>query len=115
MEAAMTRTNGLIAAALGAALVLAGPLAASAAESPMVRIDNFTFNPPTLTVPKGTTVTWLNADDIPHKVAGSDRPWKSPVMDTDERFSFTFDDPGTFAYFCSLHPHMTGTIVVTER
>ena len=96
-------------------LGLAGPLAATAAESPMVRIDNFTFNPPTLTVPKGTTVTWLNADDIPHKVAGSDRPCKSPVMDTDERFSFTFHDPGTYAYFCSLHPHMTGTIVVTER
>ena len=115
METAMKRTNRLAAAVLGAALGLAGPFAATAAEPPMVRIDNFTFNPPVLTVPKGTVVTWLNADDIPHKVAGSDRSWKSPVMDTDERFSFTFDDPGTYAYFCSLHPHMTGTIVVTER
>lgn len=109
----MTRLNHVAVAALGAALSLAAPLTATAAEAVLVRIDNFTFNPPVITVPRGTMVTWLNADDIPHKVAGNDRPWKSPVLDTDERFSFTFADPGTYAYFCSLHPHMTGTVVVT--
>jgi len=57
-------------------------------------------------------VTWLNRDDIPHTVAAKDRLFKSKVMDTDESYSFTFSTPGEYAYFCSLHPHMTGTIVV---
>lgn len=101
-----------IAAALCAALGLTAPV--RAAEPVQVRIDNFTFNPPTVTIRKGTAVRWLNADDIPHKVVSSDRPWKSPVLDSDEGFSFTFAEPGTYPYFCSLHPHMTGTVVVTE-
>ncbi|CAO3430564.1 cupredoxin domain-containing protein [Azospirillum endophyticum] len=109
----MTLRNQWAVAALGAALSLAAPLTAAAAEAALVRIDNFTFNPPVLTVPRGTMVTWLNADDIPHKVVGVAAPWKSPVLDTDERFSFTFGDPGTYGYFCSLHPHMTGTVIVT--
>ena len=57
-------------------------------------------------------MTWTNRDDIPHTVASKDRLFKSKVMDTDESFSFTFSTPGEYAYFCSLHPHMTGTIVV---
>ena len=70
------------------------------------------FGPERLTVKAGTTVTWTNRDDIPHTVAAKDRLFKSKVMDTDESFSFTFSTPGEYAYFCSLHPHMTGTIVV---
>jgi plastocyanin len=83
--------------------------AASGAE---VKIDNFSFAPGTVTVPLGTKVTWTNRDDIPHTVASPDRLFKSKVMDTDESYSFTFATPGEYAYFCSLHPHMTGTIVV---
>jgi plastocyanin len=77
-----------------------------------VKIDNFTFNPQKLTVTAGTTVTWTNEDDIPHTVASSTKAFKSKVMDTEGSFSFTFATPGAFEYFCSLHPHMTGTIVV---
>ena len=77
-----------------------------------VTIDNFVFEPARLTVKAGTTVTWLNRDDIPHTVAAKDRLFKSKVMDTDESYSFTFSTPGEYSYFCSLHPHMTGTIVV---
>ena len=77
-----------------------------------VTIDNFVFEPARLTVKAGTTVTWLNRDDIPHTVAAKDRLFKSKVMDTDESYSFTFSTPGEYTYFCSLHPHMTGTIVV---
>ena len=79
-----------------------------------VKIDNFSFGPVTLTVPVGTTVTWTNRDDIPHTVVSTDDPraFKSKVLDTDEKFSFTFGKAGTFAYFCSFHPKMTGKVVV---
>ena len=77
-----------------------------------VKIDNFTFGPTTLTVDQGTTVTWINRDDIPHTVVSSDKVFKSKVLDTDERFSFTFAQAGTYPYFCSIHPKMTGTVVV---
>jgi plastocyanin len=79
-----------------------------------VKIDNFSFSPTTITVAVGTTVTWTNRDDIPHTVVSSDdsKALKSKVMDTDEKFSFTFTKPGTFPYFCSVHPKMTGTVVV---
>ena len=77
-----------------------------------VSIDNFTFSPPTITVAAGSTVTWVNQDDIPHTVVASDKAFKSKVMDTDEKFSFTFTRPGEYAYFCSLHPHMVGKVVV---
>ena len=77
-----------------------------------MKIDNFTFNPARVTVKAGTTVTWDNEDDIPHTIASSTKLFKSKVLDTDDKFSFTFTTPGAFEYFCSLHPHMTGTIVV---
>jgi len=79
-----------------------------------VKIDNFTFGPAALTVPVGTTVTWINKDDIPHTVVSTDDPkaFKSKVLDTDEKFSFTFSKPGTFPYFCSIHPKMTGKVIV---
>ena len=88
---------------------------AEQAASPNVKIDNFSFGPATLTVSAGTTVTWTNRDDTPHTVAAKDRTFKSKVMDTDESYSFTFSTPGEYAYFCSLHPHMTGTITVVAR
>src|SRR5260370_16573976 len=84
----------------------AGPTSAE------VKIDNFAFTPATLTVAVGTQVTWTNRDDIPHTVVTDDKTIKSKVLDTDEKFTFTFDKPGTYAYFCSLHPKMKGTVVV---
>ncbi|AWN42914.1 cupredoxin domain-containing protein [Methylobacterium durans] len=78
----------------------------------VIRIDNFTFAPQTLTVAPGTSVTWVNGDDIPHTVVAQNKLFRSKTLDTDERFTFTFQVPGEYAYFCSLHPHMTGTVVV---
>jgi plastocyanin len=79
-----------------------------------VKIDNFSFSPATLAVPVGTTVTWTNRDDIPHTVVSTDdpKPFKSKVLDTDEKFSYTFSKAGTYPYFCSVHPKMTGKVIV---
>jgi len=77
-----------------------------------VKIDNFSFSPQILTVPAGTTVTWTNNDDVPHTVVSTTKKFASKVMDTDDQFSFTFSDPGTFDYYCSVHPHMTGKVIV---
>lgn len=82
------------------------------AASADVKIDNFAFGPQTLTVDVGTTVTWTNRDDIPHTVVSTDGLFKSKVRDTDETFSYKFEKSGTFTYFCSLHPKMTGQVVV---
>jgi plastocyanin len=84
---------------------------ASAAE---VKIDNFSFGPETLTVAVGTTVTWINRDDILHTVVSTDKIFKSKVLDTDDKFSYTFKEPGEFPYFCSIHPKMTGKVTVTN-
>jgi len=81
-------------------------------EAMEVKIDNFSFGPATLTVPVGTTVTWTNRDDIPHTVVSTDGVFKSKVLDTDEKFSFTFSKAGSFPYFCSIHPKMTGKVIV---
>lgn len=83
-------------------------------QSADVRIDNFSFGPASLTVSAGSTVTWTNRDDIPHTVVSTDDPkvFKSKVLDTDEKFSFTFTKTGTYAYFCSVHPKMTGKVIV---
>ena len=77
-----------------------------------VKIDNFSFAPETIKVSVGTTVTWTNRDDIPHTVVSTDGVFKSKVRDTDEKFSFTFTKAGTYSYFCSVHPKMTGKVVV---
>jgi plastocyanin len=83
---------------------------ASAAE---VKIDNFSFGPTTLTVPAGTTITWKNNDDVPHVVSSDDgKMFKSKALDTDDHFSFTFTKPGTYNYYCAIHPKMTAKIVV---
>ena len=103
-----------IAIAVSAHAVQASSSAVAADGKPgtAVVIDNFSFSPATLTVPAGTTVVWTNKDDIPHTVVSMDGLFKSKVLDTGDRFSFTFAKPGQFGYFCSLHPHMTGTILV---
>ena len=81
------------------------------ADDVAVKIDNFTFGPQEVKVKSGTTVTWTNVDDIPHTVV-SPNNFRSKPLDTEDKFSFTFTTLGTYKYFCSLHPHMTGTIVV---
>jgi len=86
--------------------------AAPPAAPTEVKIDNFTFAPATITVPAGTAVHWVNHDDIPHNVVSDDKSFKSKVMDTNEDFTYTFSKPGTYSYFCSIHPKMTGKIVV---
>jgi amicyanin len=102
---------------MGATGVGSKNFAAAAQQKPEpveVKIDNFSFGPAELTVPVGTTVTWTNRDDIPHTVVSSDDPkaFKSKVLDTDEKFSFTFTKAGTYPYFCSIHPKMTAKVVV---
>lgn len=84
------------------------------ADNPQVSIDNFTFSPAKLTIPVGATVTWTNHDDVPHTATGTNKPkaFDSGVLDTDQGFSHTFSVPGTYDYFCAVHPHMTGQIVV---
>jgi plastocyanin len=96
--------------ASGGSLAVAGDAPATA----QVTIDNFTFSPPVLTIARGTKVVWTNHDDIPHTVTSSQDPahMRSPVLDTDEAYSFTFDKAGTYGFFCSLHPHMQSRVVV---
>ena len=77
-----------------------------------VKIDNFVFSPNPLTVSVGSTIRWTNHDDIPHNVVSDDKSFKSKVLDTDETFAYTFTKPGTYTYFCSIHPKMTGKVVV---
>jgi plastocyanin len=99
--------------AAGATLVMV-PLARrpAAADTVKVYIDNFTFAPAELTVAPGTTVVWTNHDDIPHTVTSSNGAFKSHALDTDDSFSFIFEKAGSYRYFCSLHPHMVGTVKV---
>jgi plastocyanin len=78
-----------------------------------VKIDNFAFEPASLTIAKGTTVEWTNGDDVPHTVVEKKTRFKSKALDTDDRYRHTFNEPGSFAYFCSIHPHMVGEIHVT--
>ena len=87
--------------------------APSAAAPPVtIAIANFTFDPPALTVPAGTEITWVNQDDIPHLVDAADGAFRSPPLDTDDRFTLRLTGPGTISYFCGLHPHLTGTVTV---
>ena len=90
------------------------PAAPSQAADSVVLIDQFTFTPQRITVKAGATVTWTNEDDIPHTVVSANT-FRSKVMDTDGKFSFTFTTAGTYKYFCSLHPHMTGTVIVEAQ
>ena len=106
----------ITATALGAAvgLLLAASVLFARADVPtsMVSIDNFSFGPQTLTVKAGTTVTWTNRDDIPHGIASSNNAFaKSKALDTDDSYSFKFTAPGTYQYFCYIHPQMVGSII----
>jgi plastocyanin len=102
--AAMATTVGRV----GGAAAAQGKTATTAE----VKIDNFSFGPTALTVPVGTTVTWTNRDDIPHTVVSTDGVFKSKALDTDDKFSFVFTKAGTYPYFCSIHPKMTGQVIV---
>jgi plastocyanin len=95
----------------GVAAVLLFAVTPALAADAAVKIGNFTFGPQELKVKSGTTITWTNEDDIPHTLV-SPNNFRSKVLDTDGTYAFTFTTPGTYTYFCSLHPHMTGTIVV---
>jgi amicyanin len=102
---------------VGAMLIgLAAVCVANAGEKAMpneVTVENFSFLPQTLTVPVGTSVTWINRDDVPHTVVSTDKKtFVSPALDTDEKFSYTFTAAGTYDYYCSVHPHMKGKIIV---
>jgi amicyanin len=99
----------LLGPAVGALLAFG---AVAAQEENVVTIDNFTFTAPELTVAVGTTVKWVNHDDIPHSVVDKNKAFRSKALDTDDAYSFTFASAGTFDYFCGLHPHMVGKIIV---
>ena len=86
--------------------------ASNDAAGPTVSIGNFSFDPPTLTIPAGTTVTWVNRDDVPHTVTANDKRFASAALDSDERFSHQFTAPGTYPYYCAVHTHMTARIIV---
>jgi plastocyanin len=111
----MKRRALLLAAPVLLALGMAAGAALPGTVTPdTVTIDNFTFGPTPLTVAPGTKVTWDNKDEEPHTVVSADggKTFKSEALDTDDKFSFTFATPGTYKYFCSIHPHMVGTIIV---
>ena len=112
-----SRMKLVIIAALLGFVTVAAPRKSSAADNAAVpvaiKIDNFSFTPQNVTISAGTQVTWTNQDDIPHTVVSEDKTtFKSHALDTDEKFSFTFTTPGTYTYFCSIHPKMTAHIVV---
>ncbi|MGB3045974.1 MAG: cupredoxin family copper-binding protein [Xanthobacteraceae bacterium] len=102
-----------VATGLGTGLLTARQVLAATETPAAITIDNFTFGPANLTVPAGTTVTWTNHDDIPHSVVATDKAFRSAALDTNDSYTFTFKTAGTFAYFCGLHPHMTGKVIVT--
>jgi plastocyanin len=110
------RRRTLVLAGVILSPILAATIIGSAtpATIPTINIDNFAFTPSQLTVEAGTKVDWTNRDDIPHTVtdAADPRAFKSPPLDTGDGFSHVFTTPGTYRYFCSLHPHMTATILV---
>jgi amicyanin len=106
-------TSTVLGAVAGSVLAASVLFARADGPTSTVSIDNFSFGPQTVTVKAGTTVTWTNKDDIPHGIASANNAFKKgPALDTDESFSFTFTTPGTYQYFCYLHPHMVGSIVV---
>jgi plastocyanin len=93
------------------AMLAFGAVAAQDATN-VITIDNFTFSPKELTIAVGTTVKWVNHDDIPHTIVEKKTTFRSKALDTDDSYSFTFTSAGTFDYFCGLHPHMVGQVIV---
>ncbi len=85
------------------------------ADEQKIEIKEYNFIPASLTIPVGTKVTWVNRDEIPHTIDDSNKLFRSPALDTDESYSYTFTTPGTYQYGCRLHSHMAGNIIVTEK
>jgi plastocyanin len=117
MNRALSRRAMLLAAGGGALLAAAAtaPAQQPAPAAPnQITIDNFEFSPAVLTVKPGTKVVWLNHDEEPHTVMSTEKsaPFKSGALDTNDQFSFVFSQPGTYKYFCTIHSHMVGTVVV---
>ena len=115
MRIEMKRIGGLFvpfAAGIVVAAAISFPVISAQPRNTKLEIDNFSFSPQRITVKPGTTVTWTNEDDTPHAVASSTTMFKSKALDTNDSFAFSFTTPGVYEYFCSLHPYMTGTIVV---
>jgi plastocyanin len=102
----------LLAAALSELTAAGAPVVAAAAGPAVVEIDNFAFTPADLTVTAGTTVTWKNEDDSPHRIGDKNGTFKSAALDTDDTFSHTFAAPGEYPYICTIHPYMVGKIIV---
>jgi len=102
--------------AVGLVLYLGAPASAGSANKTgstyQVKIEDFSFQPATLSVPVGATVIWTNKDEEPHTVFSTDNVFKSKALDTDDKFSFTFKKSGTYKYFCSVHPKMVATVIV---
>ncbi len=94
-----------------AAAVFLAPVAQ--AETVHIGIKNFMFTPMNVTITQGTTVQWINLDDIPHTVVEKGKAWRSPALDTNDTYTHTFDQPGTYEYFCGLHPQMVAKVIVT--
>jgi plastocyanin len=109
---ALALTAAATGTAMSPVLLPADSATAATPSGPLVHIANFTFAQQSIAVKPGTTVTWINDDDIPHTVVATNGSFKSKVLDTGDRFSFTFAKAGQFGYFCSLHPHMTGKVIV---
>jgi plastocyanin len=106
---------GLLGVVASAAMIHGSSIARAAEEKNVassISIDNFSFTPKEITVAAGTTITWVNHDDVPHTVVSTDKKFRSKALDTDDQFSFTFTDAGTYSYFCSVHPIMIGKVVV---
>jgi plastocyanin len=110
----MKKSLLLIVCVIAGAIAIGTPLlrAVLADKGADIKIDNFSFTPSTITVAAGTQVHWTNGDDIPHTVVSEDKSFKSKALDTNDQFSYTFTKPGTYNYFCSIHPKMTATVVV---
>ncbi len=98
--------------ALVLVIALRSASAGHSAQAAEIKVDNFTFSPETLRAPANSTVTWTNKDDVPHVIASTDGLFRSKGLDTDDHYSFKFTKPGTYTYFCAIHPKMTGKIVV---
>lgn len=107
---------GLLGVVASVAMIHGSQIARAAegknAAAVSITIDNFSFTPKEVTVAAGTTITWVNRDDMPHTVVSPDKKFRSKALDTDDQFTFTFTDAGTYDYFCSVHPMMTGKIIV---
>ena len=113
----MVKIRSLLVVVGSLALILAvvlrsGTAIGQTAQPTEIKVDNFTFSPETLTIPANSTVTWTNKDDVPHVIASTDGAFRSKGLDTDDRYSFKFTKPGTYSYYCSIHPKMTGKVVV---